>query len=119
MDILPHVITAVAAVLASSGFWAYFTKKADRQSASTKLLLGLAHERIVDLGLQYIRRGYIHKDEYQDFMRYLYDPYNEFGGNGLANRVVIDLKNLPLYKDHTTEREQVELRIEQRSVRQD
>lgn len=96
---IQSILTIGASVAASSGFWAYFTKRADRHSATTQLLLGMAHDRIVTLGMKYIRRGWIYKDEFADFTKYLYDPYAHFGGNGLADKVMSEIKKLPLYKD--------------------
>lgn len=58
-------------------------------------MLGLAHDRIVSLGMTYINRGYITKDEYQYLMKYFYIPYSKFGGNGLADKVVEQVRILP------------------------
>lgn len=60
------------------------------------LLVGLAHDRIVHVGRGYIRRGWITFDEYEDFMKYLYDPYSKFGGNGLAEKVAEGVRALPI-----------------------
>lgn len=96
--ILTAAITVVCSVIASSGFWAHIQKKDTNKSATTALLLGLAHDRIITLGLTYTERGWITKDEYEDFMKYFVTPYSEFGGNGLAERVVDDVKKLPMHR---------------------
>lgn len=85
-----------ASVLASSGLWALLLKKLDRKDNKTRLLLGLAHDRIVHIGKAYIQRGWISYDEYEDFMNYLYVPYSEFGGNGLAERIKKEVGELPV-----------------------
>lgn len=90
------LITALSSVGASSGFWAYLQSKGSRRDAMLTLLLGLAHDRIIFLGMGYLARGSITKDEYQDYMKYLCEPYAEFGGNGLADKVVEDVKKLPI-----------------------
>lgn len=90
------VITAIASVLASSGFWAYMQRKADKKSSSTKMLLGLGHDRIMELGMCYIQRGSITKDELENLVDYLYEPYKEMGGNGTAERVVMEVKKLKI-----------------------
>lgn len=90
------VLGIVASVGASSGFWAYLQRKDTRRDATTQLLLGLAHDRIVFLGMSYVDRGWLSKDEYEDFMKYLYAPYSEFGGNGLAEKVMLEVKKLPM-----------------------
>ena len=88
-------IAVLTAMLASSGMWAYLERKSNRKDNKIKLLLGLAHDRIVSLGMVYIDRGFITKDEYEDFHKYLYDPYKTFGGNGLAEKVVKAVGELP------------------------
>jgi hypothetical protein len=97
------LITVVASIVASSGFWAWMMKRSSRNDATTKLLLGLAHDRIVFLGMSYADRGWITKDEYEDFFKYLYQPYSEFGGNGLAEKVMLEVKALPIKNAHKTE----------------
>lgn len=96
--ILVALVTSLSAILASSGVWAYISAKGNKRSATTKLLLGLAHDRIIYLGMSYIDRGWITKDEYDDLINYLYDPYSHFGGNGLADKVVSEVKKLPIRK---------------------
>ena len=95
--ILVAIITGVVTLLASSGFWTFILKRSDNKNARTKLLIGLAHDRIMYLGYSYIRRGYITKEEYDDLRTYLYDPYKESGGNGSAEKVMNEVHALPLY----------------------
>lgn len=95
---LEMAITVVCAVLASSGFWAYMQKRNDKKDAKTKMLLGLGHDRIVFLCMRYIDRGWISNDEYEDLMKYLYTPYVEMGGNGTAERLIGEIKKLPIRK---------------------
>lgn len=105
-EFLEFIITVFSAVAASSGFWAFFTKRADRKSKSTQLLIGLAHEKIISLGMHYMERGWISKDEYREFIKHLYDPYKDLGGNGLAKKVVGDIQNLPFYKKEEDDADQ-------------
>lgn len=90
----------LATVFASSGFWNWVTTRNKTATSSEKLLLGLAHDRIVFLGMSFVDRGWITKDEYEDFFKYLYTPYADFGGNGLAEKVMNDVKSLPLRNSH-------------------
>jgi hypothetical protein len=46
--------------------------------------------------MTYLDRGYILKDEYDDLVKYLYKPYSAFGGNGLAEKVFAEVKELPI-----------------------
>lgn len=88
------VVTAIISVLASSGFWSFWQHKHEDKSARTRLLVGLAHDRIVQSGTYYINRGWISIDEYENLYDYLYKPYKELGGNGTAERVMERLKEL-------------------------
>lgn len=90
------IVTVVCSVIASSGFWAFLQNRRDKRNYSSKLLLGLAHDRIMCLGMQYIRRGYITRDEYENFYHYLYSPYEKSGGNGSAKRLKLEVDKLPI-----------------------
>lgn len=96
---LQTLVTIVCAVLASTGFWAYMQKRADKRDDKTKLLVGLAHDRILFLGMRYIERGSITRDEYENLYDYLYVPYAKLGGNGSAKRVMDAVKTLPFKTD--------------------
>lgn len=102
------VIAVIVGIGASSGFWSYVMKKDTTRSATLQLLLGLAHDRIIFLGMGYIERGWITKDEYEDFFKYLYTPYSKFGGNGLAEKIMDDVKKLPIYNKKRPEEELLE-----------
>lgn len=90
------IITVICAVLACNGFWAFLQSRRDKKDAKTKMLLGLGHNEIVKLSMNYIERGWISKDEYEDLIKYLYQPYLEMGGNGTAKRVIDEVKKLPI-----------------------
>ena len=90
------LVTVFVTVLASNGFWALLQKKFDRNSTEKTLLVGLAHDRIIYVGERFISRGWITYDEYEDFMKYLYEPYAKYGGNGIAERISDEVKKLPL-----------------------
>lgn len=96
------MVTLIVAVIASSGFWAYLQKRDTAKNATTRLLLGLAHDRIIFLGMKYIEQGYISKDEYEDLLKYLWTPYSEFGGNGLAEKIMADVTKLPMVGSNPT-----------------
>lgn len=92
------IMTIVVTLVASNGFWSFIQKKNDDEKDEKNILKGLAHSKIVEKGMEYIQRGWITKDEYQDFFKYLYDPYSEIGGNGLAKKIANTVKGLPIYK---------------------
>ena len=90
------ILTIVGAVLGSSGVWAYMMKRMDKKDASTRMLLGLGHRDIVQDAMKYIERGWLSKDEYEDLDKYLYKPYLSMGGNGTAERLMNEVKKLPI-----------------------
>lgn len=90
-----QLIVAVAcSVIASSGFWAFTIKYIDHKDARAQLLIGLAHDRILELGMKYVEREYITQDEYENLHDYLYLPYEKAGGNGSAKRVMDEVDKL-------------------------
>jgi hypothetical protein len=104
---LQTIMTLVLGFIGSSGFWAFMQykkrSKDDKEALQEKkltqtdlLLQGLAYGQIVFQGMEYIKRGYITNDEYEDFRRYLYDPYIALGGNGSAERIMSAVSDLPL-----------------------
>lgn len=116
---LQTVLAVFASVLACSGFWTYLQtrreqkikkqeKEEEKNSAKSRMLLGLGHDRIIYLCLKYIERGWITKDEYEDLTEYLYKPYHDMGGNGTAERLMAEVKELPV--KHITHLQHVQLR---------
>lgn len=89
----------VLAMLASNGLWALVSKRADKNNAERKMLVGLAHDRIIHLGMVYVTREYITQDEYENLNDYLYQPYEKMGGNGSAKRVMEEVRKLPIKRE--------------------
>ena len=94
------IIAIVASVFGSTGFWALITavwnNHTKKVSTEGKMLRGLAHDRICELGEKYLEQGYVTKDEYENLHDYLFVPYHELGGNGTAAKIVEDVKRLPM-----------------------
>lgn len=108
MEVWPQIIlTVLSSVLASSGLWAYITKRLEKKDVKTEMLVGLAHDRILFLGMHYVDRGFITQDEYENLHDYLYVPYEKLGGNGLAKRVMTEVDKLPIKKS-TYEKEEID-----------
>lgn len=103
-DISQHVIemilTIVLSVFSSSGFWLFVQTKAQKNDNQTKMLLGLAHDRLISLGMEYVTRGWLTDDEYENYDRYLYKPYKDLGGNGTGDRIKKQVDTLKLYKNY-------------------
>lgn len=92
-------VPLAVAVLTSSGLWALVSKRADKNDAERKMLVGLAHDRITHLGMAYLTRGYITQDEYENLNDYLYQPYEKMGGNGSAKRIMEEVRRLPIKRE--------------------
>jgi hypothetical protein len=97
-DILTLIVAIVGSIMASSGFWLYINKITDKKDVQTRMLIGLAHDRIIYLGLHYIEKGCITQDEYENLHDYLYIPYEKMGGNGTAKRIMAEIDKLPIKK---------------------
>lgn len=93
-DLLGTIVTIICSIIASSGFWVYLQKRAEKKDAKKDLLIGLAHDRIIHLGMNFIAKGEITEAEYENLVDYLYEPYANLGGNGTAKRVIDDVKKL-------------------------
>ena len=107
MDEAIHIfLTILASVFASSGFWALLQKRSDKKDVRTQMLIGLGHDRIMSLGMKYIERGWISKDEYENLYEYLYRPYERIGGNGSAKRIMAEVDKLEI-RSHSIPIEEV------------
>ncbi len=94
-------ITIICSVIASSGFWAVLQSRLDKKDVTREMLLGLAHDRILYLGLNYVDRGdWITQDEYENLNDYLYRPYLKMDGNGSARRIMAEVDKLRIVKSN-------------------
>lgn len=93
-----QVMTIILSIFASGGFWAFLQFVMNKKDTRTEMLIGLGHDRIVYLGTQYLERGFITPEEYENLYDYLYKPYEKIGGNGSAKRIMEEVKKLPTRK---------------------
>lgn len=91
---LQLALTSFATLGASSGFWAYIQSKDRAKSATNQLLMGIVYEKILSLGGEFIERGWLYRDEYEDYRKYFYEPYTALGGNGVAERIMSEVSGL-------------------------
>lgn len=96
MHDLELIVTVICSMLASSGLWAFIMHLVNKKSAANNMLKGLGHDRIIELGRQYVNRGYITVDEFENLYDYLYKPYKDLGGNGTADKVIEEIRKLPM-----------------------
>lgn len=99
------VLAVVTGLLGSggTGLIMFLVQRHDQRKGlwarQTEMLLGIAHDRIVYLGGQYIERGEITSEELDDFNRYLYEPYAALGGNGTGKTIWTRVNALPIRKE--------------------
>lgn len=93
---LEFLLAVFTATMASGGFWAYLDHRSSKKNATTRAILGLLHEQIMSKGNEYIAKGSISIDDYNDFFTYFYDPYHDLGGNGTGERMADAIKKLPI-----------------------
>lgn len=87
----------IASVLFSAaGFWELVRYFLEKRSVRTQLLIGIAHQQLVQSCEYYIDRGYITSEEYDNLEKYLYLPYKKLGGNGLIDKLFTAVSKLPL-----------------------
>lgn len=89
------LITMIGSVFASGGVWSFVLYKVKQNDAGTRMTRGMAHYQIIEEGQKFIERGWITHEEYDDFMKYLGNPYLESGSNGLAKKMIDDISDLP------------------------
>lgn len=99
MDWKQTLLTVLVTLLGSAGFWGFLDSRRAKKNANTRLLVGIAHDRITYLGMKYVERGSITRDEYENLNDYLYEPYAAAGGNGSAKRVMEEVRKLPLHNN--------------------
>ena len=83
-------------MIGSTGLWSFVQWLITRKSADKDLLLGLAHDRILSLCSEYIKRGDITRSEYENLSKYLYKPYIARGGNGVVKHMMEQVDRLPV-----------------------
>ena len=108
--ILTFIGGIIAAFAASSGLWALllYNKQrkdqvADREQSDMQMIKdgvkGLLYLKILAEGERYIDRGYITVKEMDAFRTYIFVPYKELGGDGMADEVWESLTDLPRHEE--------------------
>lgn len=96
LALISALLGVISTLITSSGFWLYLDKRRSKRTLDRKLLIGLAHDRIMTLGTRYLRRGYINHDEYENLRDFLFTPYKELGANGSAEKLMLEIEKLPI-----------------------
>ena len=117
------VITAVVSALTSSGFVClvlYFLQRRDKkkekeesmESATSKMLLGLGHDRILSITDRLVKRGSITLKEKRN-LEYLWKPYNDLGGNGDCKLGYDACQNLSVVSEEAAEELDVQMKLKE------
>lgn len=61
-----------------------------------RMVMGSLYGRTKYLGEQYIKKGYISMQEYSDWIKYLYQPYKDAGGDGTIDKIAAEINKLPV-----------------------
>lgn len=85
----------ITTVLSGPGIWAWAKTRTTRNKSEDRLLLQVAKNQLVSQGREYLKRGYITMDEYEEYEAE-YQVYSGLGGNGLARRIFEQVDNLPM-----------------------
>jgi len=110
--------TVICSVVASVGLCAYILDRHDRKHRDddkAEMVMGLGHDRIVNICEQSIKRGWISSDEYDNVKNWLFGPYQKMGGNGKAKRLMAIVDNLPMkVVEYTADGKRIEKPIEKK-----
>lgn len=80
-----------------------------KDSAESRMLLGLGHDKIVYLTDKYVRRGAISLKEKRN-LEFLYKPYAELGGNGDCKVGYDACQSLPVVSDDEAQHMDIEMK---------
>ena len=85
----------ITTILSGPGIWAWAKTRTARNNSEDRLLLQVAKNQLVSQGRDYLKRGYITMDEYEEYEAE-YQVYSALGGNGLARRIFEQVDDLPM-----------------------
>lgn len=92
------LVAIFCAIFSSVGFWTFvnnvYQNMREKKSAERKALLGLLHEKLAERAETFMTRNGITRQEYEDFNKYIYEPYKELGGNGTGQRLKEEIDKL-------------------------
>lgn len=93
---MDQIVIAIVGSNALFTFIQFLITRHDRKKdPEAKLLLGIAHDRIIYLCEKAMERGWTTSGE-MDNISQIYMPYAEMGGNGTGKTMFERYKNLPI-----------------------
>lgn len=97
--IVGAIVAIISALLSSAGVWTFIAKRQDKKDSITKLIIGVAYDRIIFLGTHYINRGYITTSEYHNLYNNLVVPYEECNEDKTIEKIMEEVKKLEMRGD--------------------
>ena len=85
----------ITTLLSGPGIWAWAKTRTMHGKSIDRLLLQVAKNQLVSQGREYLKRGYITMDEYEEYESE-YQIYSTLGGNGLGRRIFEQVDDLPM-----------------------
>lgn len=95
-QVIALVVTGLYTIVASAGFWQFFTNRNNQKDAEVLLLLALTRTVFINAADSYLDQGWIHRDDYEHIISEIYTPYKALGGNASVDRIMEQLSQLPL-----------------------
>lgn len=116
MKIDTAILIALISAFSSSGVMSLVIfllqrrdRKKEKESAQSRMIIALGHDRIVYLTDKYVRRGAITLKEKRN-LEYLTKPYFDGGGNGDAHIGYDACKQLEVISEDTAEEMDMEIK---------
>lgn len=98
-EIVSDNLSMIITIFASTGFWTFLGIVYANRSKRNNLLLGLAYVQIVSKCEHYISEGEIGINEYKELKSYLFEPYINMGGDGVAKNLIEQVDRLSMKKE--------------------
>lgn len=89
------ILIIFGSTMGSTGMWSFLRSRDVKRTATTQLMMGMAKETIKTHGLEYIERGWVTNEEYEELNTYFFKPYKALGGNGTTERIMEEVHRLP------------------------
>lgn len=96
---MEHIVLIIVTVVGCNGLWALIqsivTERKREESVEHEALLALLHNSLYKQCEQSIEKEFVTFDEV-DNLEYLYRPYKKLGGNGTCERLMDEVRKLPI-----------------------
>lgn len=98
-------VAVIISCIGSAGLWSVINllinrhyKKTDDNDVIKRALKGLLYTDCIAWGEKYTAQGFIDTQDFNEYLRYHYEPYKALGGDGTIDRLMGELQKLPSHK---------------------